>query len=145
MIIPDTNLLIYTYNRESVFHEPAVAWWNSALNNEETVGLANVVILGFVRILTNRHNFKEPASIESVLKIVEEWLEHPNISLVDGNKTAMYETLRFLRESGAGGNLSTDAHIASIAIQHRATVHTNDTDFRRFEGVKVFNPLLPKN
>jgi len=46
-----------------------------------------------------------------------------------------------LRAEGRGGNLTTDAHIAALALENNATVHTADTDFLRFRGVKWINPL----
>lgn len=46
-----------------------------------------------------------------------------------------------LRSSAVGTNLTTDAHIAAYAIEHAATVYTNDGDFGRFEGLRWRNPL----
>jgi predicted nucleic acid-binding protein len=48
----------------------------------------------------------------------------------------------FLRAEGRGGNLTTDAHLAALAIESRATLHTADTDFLRFNGLKWVNPLI---
>ena len=48
-----------------------------------------------------------------------------------------------LAAAGRGGNLVPDAHIAALAIQHDAEIHTNDRDFSRFPGLRWSNPLLP--
>ena len=58
-------------------------------------------------------------------------LNYPDAELVFG----------LLRAEGAGGNLTTDAHLAALAIEANATVHTADTDFLRFAGLKWINPL----
>jgi predicted nucleic acid-binding protein len=50
--------------------------------------------------------------------------------------------MEWLDAQGSGANLTTDAQIAAIATRHRATVHTADTDFARFPGVRWSNPLL---
>lgn len=42
---------------------------------------------------------------------------------------------------GVNSNLVTDAHIAAIAIEYDAIVHTNDSDFARFLGVHCHFPL----
>jgi predicted nucleic acid-binding protein len=42
---------------------------------------------------------------------------------------------------GTAGNLTTDAQIAALAIEHRGVVYSNDSDFSRFADVKVVNPL----
>lgn len=50
-------------------------------------------------------------------------------------------SLRYLRDVGTGGNLTTDAQIAGLAVEWGATVCSNDADFGRFPGVKWTNPL----
>jgi predicted nucleic acid-binding protein len=49
-----------------------------------------------------------------------------------------------LEASGAGANLTTDAHIAALALEHGFVVATNDADFARFDGVRTTNPLPPR-
>jgi predicted nucleic acid-binding protein len=41
----------------------------------------------------------------------------------------------------AAGTLTTDAHLATLAIEHGATVYTTDREFLRFPGVRVVNPI----
>jgi uncharacterized protein len=38
----------------------------------------------------------------------------------------------------------TDAHLAALAIEHNATLYSNDSDFGRFSGLKWVNPLRTK-
>ena len=52
------------------------------------------------------------------------------------------QALSWLGEAGTGGSLTTDAQIAAVAKRCRAQVHTADTDFARFPGVRWGNPLL---
>ena len=40
-----------------------------------------------------------------------------------------------------GANLVTDAHLAALAIEHQAELHSNDSDFARFSGLRWHNPL----
>jgi predicted nucleic acid-binding protein len=49
--------------------------------------------------------------------------------------------LDLLQQAGVGGNLVTDAQLAALAIEHHAVLHTADTDFLRFPGVRWFNPI----
>ena len=46
-----------------------------------------------------------------------------------------------LAVSGSGTKLVTDAHIAALAMEHSAELHTNDSDFARFPGLRWRNPL----
>jgi hypothetical protein len=42
---------------------------------------------------------------------------------------------RLLKCAGTAADLTTDAHLAGLAIEHGATVLSFDRDFARFEGV----------
>ncbi|MDO8944662.1 MAG: hypothetical protein Q7U75_15880, partial [Desulfobacterales bacterium] len=46
-----------------------------------------------------------------------------------------------LREHlGSAGNLTTDAHLAALCIEHQAELHSTDADFARFPGLRWKNP-----
>jgi hypothetical protein len=38
--------------------------------------------------------------------------------------------------------LTTDAHIAALALEHGYTIYSSDHDFGRFGGVRHVDPLL---
>ena len=46
-----------------------------------------------------------------------------------------------MEAAGAGGTLATDAHIASIAMEYQAQLHSNDSDIARFPGLRWVNPI----
>lgn len=48
-----------------------------------------------------------------------------------------------LIEINTHGDLVMDAHLAALAIEHRATICSADRDFVRFGSFPVLNPLLP--
>jgi predicted nucleic acid-binding protein len=72
---------------------------------------------------------------------VESWLARRVVRILNPGPRHAELLFRLLREHGAGGNLATDSHLAALAIEFNAVVHTADTDFLRFEGVKWINPL----
>jgi predicted nucleic acid-binding protein len=51
----------------------------------------------------------------------------------------------YLEGLGAGGNLTTDAHLAALAAENQAELQTTDADFARFAGLKWRNPLKNKS
>ena len=142
MIVPDANLLLYSYDSASRFHERAAGWWQACLSGSETVGLCGVVLFAFVRIGTNRRAFVNPMSVEEATGHIREWLARSITDFLVTQESDVVQALNWLEAAGSGGNLTTDAHIAAIANRHRATVHTADTDFGRFSGVRWLNPLL---
>ncbi len=142
MIIPDANLLLYAYDAASPFHTTASKWWRGCLTGRAPVGLCPVVLFAFVRIGTSRRAFEDPLTIEETSRHVRSWMEMPSTRLLPQEESDVVQALDWLVAQGMGGNLTTDAQIAATALRTRAEVHTADTDFSRFPGVKWINPLL---
>lgn len=141
MILPDVNLLLHAYNSESRVHASARAWWERLLSSTQPVGLAWVAVLGFIRIGTHRQILSSPLPVAVACAHARAWLSQPYVSIVDpGGRHA--EILFGLLESlGTAGNLTTDAHLAALAIEHQAELHSTDADFKRFPGLRWVNPL----
>lgn len=145
MIVPDANLLLYAYDSESPFHERAALWWQACLSGVEPVGLCAAVLLAFVRIGTSRKAYLNPMSVEEAAGCVRSWLTRSVTDFLAAQESDLTRALEWIEAAGSGGNLTTDAQIAAIATRHRATVHTADTDFDRFSGVRWKNPLLTRH
>ena len=141
MKVVDLNILLYAVNRDSPRHGKAKAWLESAMSGEETVAIPWVVLLGFVRLSTNRQIFPRPISIEDAIHIVDGWLaQEPVVALNPGDDHWL--VLRdLLLHSGSAGNLTTDAHLAAMAIEHGAELCSTDTDFARFARLRWMNPV----
>jgi toxin-antitoxin system PIN domain toxin len=142
MIVPDVNLLIHAHHADSPRYARAKAWWDSALNGNELVGLPWVALLGFIRITTNRRVFPNPLPVDEALSCVEAWLALPHIRVLHPTRAHATTLFQLLRREGTAGNLTTDAHLAAIALEHGAVIYTADTDFARFPGVSWRNPLV---
>jgi toxin-antitoxin system PIN domain toxin len=141
MILPDVSLLIHAHNLDSPRHAPARAWWDKALSGTALVALTWPVILGFIRITTNRAVLENPWSVDDALQRVEAWLAQPNVRIVPPTHRHAELLFAFLRDAGVAGNLTTDAHLAALAVEHGCTVYTTDMDFARFAGVSWENPV----
>ncbi len=141
MKIVDLNLLLYAVNADSPRHDAARAWLEVLINGEETIGLPWAVILGFLRIATNPRALANPIGAPAALARVDEWLALENVRLVR-EKDDHWDTLRKLVvAAGTAGNLTTDAHLAALAISHDAVLCSSDLDFGRFKGLRWENPL----
>jgi toxin-antitoxin system PIN domain toxin len=141
LIIPDLNLLIYAYDSSSPHHQRAKEWWVSCLSGRTPVGISWVVALGFVRLWTSARVFANPMDIDTAAAHVESWLSRSIAGIVSPGPRHAELVFGFLRTVGKGGNLTTDAHLAALAIESRGVIYTSDTDFLRFTGVKWVNPL----
>ncbi len=141
MTLPDVNLLLYAHNAGAREHNQAVTWLEGAISGNETFGLAWETILGFIRIATTPKLFAMPREMDEIVNIVDGWLTRTNIVLVTPGDQHWRIFRDLLPVSRARGPLIMDAHLAALAIEHGATLCTNDRDFLRFPGLKVEFPL----
>ena len=111
------------------------------MNGTDTVGLPWVVILGFIRITTNRRILDNPLDVAGACGRVRTWLARPQVILIDPSVRHADVFFAMLESLGAAGNLTTDAHLAALTIEHQAELHSADTDMARFSGLKWLNPL----
>jgi toxin-antitoxin system PIN domain toxin len=137
----DINLLLYAIDEDSARHEKAHAWLEEVLSGTEEIAFAWAVLLGFVRISTNAAAFEEPLGAQEALDYVDDWLAQPVAIVV--HPTARHGSIlrELLEPLGAAGNLTSDAHLAALAIEHGAELCSSDTDFARFEGLRWTDPL----
>ncbi len=105
------------------------------------MGLAWVVVTGFVRQITNPRIVYEPLTPDEAMEIVDQWFELPHVIALNPGSEHLGLLRRCLDAVGIGGNLVMDCHIAAIAMEYGADVHSNDADFGRFPGLTWRNPL----
>jgi len=141
VIVPDVNLLIHAYSRESPVHEAARLWWEGLLNGSQPVGLPWVSMLGYIRVSTHRQIFANPLPVVTACAHVGAWLAQPSVTVLDPGPRHAEILFHLLESLGTAGNLTTDAHLAALAIEHQAEVHSTDADFARFPGLRWSNPL----
>lgn len=143
MKLADANLLLYSVDALSQHHEAARSWLDGQLSGDTPTGFAWTVLLAFVRVSTNPRLYDRPLSVQEALDHVDRWLSQPHsVVVAPGRRHA--QLLRTLLEPlGAAANLTSDAHLAALAIEHGGMVCSADNDFSRFEGVRWDNPLTP--
>jgi toxin-antitoxin system PIN domain toxin len=141
MILPDVNLLFHAYNSESPVHAAARRWLETVLSGTRPVGLAWVSILGYIRIATHRQILTQPLPVATACAHARAWLAQPYVTLVDPGARHAEILFGLLESLGTAGNLTTDAHLAALSIEHQAELHSTDADFARFPGLRWVNPL----
>lgn len=137
MRLPDTNLLVYAINDASPLRPQASRWLEGAFNSDAGVGFAWLALIGFVRLTTQRAVLPTPLTVVQALGLMDDWLTHPRAKIL--SPTARHADLlaKFLLVAGSAGNLTNDAHLAALAVEHDVTLGTFDRDFKKFPGVKV--------
>jgi toxin-antitoxin system PIN domain toxin len=122
-------------------HDRYRDWLVAASSAYEPVGLADVVLAGFVRVVTHPRIFTPPAPTERAFAFVDALLAQPSaIRIAPGPRH--WPTFEGLcKTSNAKGNLISDAYLAALAIESGCELITTDRDFARFEGLRWRHPL----
>lgn len=136
MLLPDTNVLLNAVHADSPQHAQAKQALEAAMLDTRGMALAWVVLIGFVRLSTKRGILPAPLDVADALGVVDEWLAHPRTRVLEPGPLHAGIFGRLLLSAGTAGNLTNDAHIAALAIEHQAKVLTFDKDFARFSGLR---------
>jgi len=141
MILVDANLLIYAIDVDSPHHAMARRWLEGVLSGADDVALAWGVVLAFLRVVTHPAIMCKPLPAEDALGFVDGWLAQPRVHLLAPGERHWALLSGLLRATGTAGNLTSDAHLAALAIEHGCSVASADNDFRRFPALRHVNPL----
>ena len=141
MILLDANLLIYAVNEDAPLNRKAKRWLESALSGSESVGFAWTVLLAFLRLTTRQGLFRTPLSFEAAFALTASWLDQSPAVIVHPGPRHLRVLHELLLPLGTAGNLTSDAHLAALAIEHGAELCSSDNDFARFSGLNWRNPL----
>jgi toxin-antitoxin system PIN domain toxin len=137
MKIPDANILLYASDSTSQHHAAARAWVEEALSATETIAFAIVALLAFVRLATNPRVMVAPLSPTGAFDQVDEWLAQQPATIIHPGTSHLRICRQLLEASGTAGNLTSDAHLAALAIEHGATLASFDGDMHRFGALKL--------
>lgn len=140
MILVDANVLLHAYQPRSEHHAVCRSWLEQALSGDESVCLAWVTVLAFVRISTNQRIFEAPLTAAEAIAIVSSWLARETVSVLEAGEQC-WEILRgLLVEAQVSGPLVMDAFLAALALENGATLVTTDRDFTRFPKLRLSDP-----
>ena len=135
MILPDVNVLLYAVNRSVAQHNTAQTALKAAYE-AGPVALCWPALLGFLRLSTRTGILPQPLDVQTALQVQRVWLDHPGSVLVQATPQHAAVLGALLLGAGRGGPLVSDAHLATLAIEHGATLLSFDADFARFAGLR---------
>lgn len=136
MKLVDTNVLLYAVDADSPYNKQSLTWIEDTLSGEPGMAMAWIAIVGFVRLSTRSGILRKPLSVVESLASVDDWLGHPHTHILNPGDRHADLFARLLLAAGTAGNLTNDAHMAALAIEHDAEIGTFDRDFKRFSGLK---------
>lgn len=142
MILPDVNVLVYAFRREAVGHERYAAWLAEVVAGAEELALHDLVLSGFVRIVTNPRVVPTPAPTVLALDFVGRLRAARRSRWVPPGGASWDRLARLAdQDRGISGNLVPDAYLAAVALAHGCRVATADRGFARFPRLDWFDPI----
>lgn len=141
MLLADVNVLVYAHRRDAPDHPRYEAWLDTVLDGESAFGVSELVLSGFVRVVTHPRVFKQPTPTDVALAFCAGLRAHPKAVVVAPGRHHWNIFARLTREAGAKGNLVPDAYLAALAIESGSDWITTDRDFARFAGLRWQHPF----
>lgn len=141
MITPDVNVLVYAYRTDTELHDRYQRWLEDLVNGDAAYGVFDVVLSGFVRVVTNPRIFQKPDPVRDAMEFASILRDRSNcVVLVPGRRSwEIFDSL--CRSSGVKGNRIADAYLAALALEAGVEWATADRGFARFPGLRWRHPL----
>jgi toxin-antitoxin system PIN domain toxin len=141
VILPDVNVLVYAYREDAPRHEPYRRWLDAVVSADEAYGLSDLVLSGFLRVVTHPRVFSPPSPMSHALEFVDALREQPNCVRVVPGPRHWEIFVRLCRQRGVGANLVPDAFLAALAIESGSEWLTADRAYSRFSGLRWRDPI----
>ena len=141
MILPDVNVLVYAHREDAPGHRAYREWLENVIHGDSAFGLSDLVVSGFLRVVTHPRIFAPPSPLGDAMEFAESLRGRPNGVAVTPGPDHWRIFRRLCEESGAKGNLVPDAFLAALAIERGCEWITTDGDFARFPGLRWRHPL----
>jgi hypothetical protein len=143
VILTDVNVLVYAHRAGTPDHERYLTWLEERRRSPASFGVSELVLSGFVRVVTHPRIFDPPSNTDVALDFADSIRTQPNAVPVAPGRRHWGIFSELCRSAGAKGNLVPDAYLAALAIESGSEWITSDRDYARFPGLRWRHPLAP--
>jgi hypothetical protein len=140
-VLVDANVLLYSVDEASPFHDRARDWLVDALNGTRRVGIPWASSLAFVRIVTNPRAVRRPLTASEAWEHVDDWLDSPATWVPEPGQGYRRILQRLIVTHDLRAGLLADAALAALCVEHGLDIVSADSDFARFTEVRWINPV----
>jgi len=130
-------VLVYAHREDAPRHADYRAWLEGLLGSPEPYGVADVVLSGFLRVVTHPRVFAEPTPLGEALAFCAALRGRPNAVVVTPGARHWRLFTDLCERANVRGNLVPDAYLAALAIESGSTWATADRDYSRFPGLTL--------
>jgi len=141
MILTDVNVLVYAHRADAPNHEAYRNWLEDVINSEQAYGVSDLILSGFLRVVTHPRVFSPPSDLSAAIAFTELLRSQPNAVLIAPGARHWGIFTGLCQTAAVKGNLVPDAYLAALAIESGSEWITTDRDYSRFPGLKWRHPL----
>jgi toxin-antitoxin system PIN domain toxin len=141
MILPDVNILLYAFRRDSARHNEYYNWLDQTVNGDAPFGIAPQTLASLVRISTHPRIYLNPSDLDEALGFCDTIVEAPNCTIVQPRERHWRIFTDLCRQARVKGNLAQDAWFAALAIESGCEWITTDRDYARFPRLRWREPF----
>lgn len=141
MLLADVNVLVYAFRRDAPGHQRYASWLGELIDSDTAFALADLVLSGFLRIVTHPAIFNPPSPVDRAIAFVEQVRNRPHAVTVAPGPRHWGIFTALCRQTAATGNVVPDAFLAALAIESGCEWITTDRGFARFPGLRWRHPF----
>ena len=141
MFLPDVNILVYAHRLDAPEHAAYVKWLEALATAHEPFAMSELVMSGFLRLVTNPRIFAVPTPPALAMEFLDELTSRPGCRQVRPGPRHWEIFRELCAKTQATGALVADAFHAALAIEHGCEWVTSDADFARIPGLRWRHPL----
>jgi len=145
VILLDVNVLVYAQRADTPDHPRYLQWLQEAISSDAPYGISDLVLSGFLRVVTHPRVFRVPTPMKTALAFCDALRERPNCVVVAPGPRHWEIFTGFCKSAGIRGNLVADAYFAALAVESGSEWITTDRDYSRFPGLRWRHPLGPSS
>jgi hypothetical protein len=143
MILPDVNVLIYAFRRDTPQHAVCRPWLDGVISGDARFGMSPLALGAVVRITTDSRIYAQPSTKDEVFGFCDDLLDQANCEVVEPSERHWHIFRRLCIETDTRGRRLTEAWYAALAIEWGCEWITLDRDYARFPGLTWSAPAMP--
>jgi toxin-antitoxin system PIN domain toxin len=141
VILPDVNVLLYAFRRDSPRHADYRRWLEEAVNDDAPYGVAPQTLAALVRISTHKRIYVNPSSLAEALTFCRALTRPGHCTVVQPGPRHWQIFVTLCERARASGSLVQDAWFAAMAIESGCEWITTDREYARFPGLRWREPF----
>jgi toxin-antitoxin system PIN domain toxin len=141
MKLIDVNVLVQVHREDADRHLEVKAWLEEAMEQACGVAVSDLVLSGFLRIVTHPKVFKDPSPLSVALEFIEDFRGRDEVHVLSPSSGHWEIFTDLCRKTDAKGNHVPDAYHAALALETGCEWISMDRGFSRYPGLRWSLPL----